>query len=285
MALRRWTLASRLWLNLYHSFFFKYSNLHVRAPSGGDIEIDCQRAVKKKNSKSLSNSISNPPCSPLFGSGAGIEFIVSTLGWIDQRGEKKKALAGTFFPPRKAQAQIVYIFTLVIFLLCRLPHCSLRCVTYGKQWISQYTVCSQNMLWLTFHWSRLSLRLHAKIVAVHFGCLPVWIYGGVSLSQDWWLVWVAVAYCWVFCPMISASHFVWVHPLSPKLVIQGSRGNKWRGSKERIQQNDSSESCAPAVCIMYNACARACNKQQGGVVRCPIGGSWTSAPMPEFPKI
>lgn len=200
-------------------------------------------------------------------------------------GRKKKALAGTFFPPRKAQAQIVYIFTLVLFLLWRLPHCSLRCVTYGKQWISQCTVCSQNMLWLTFHWSRLSLRLPAKIVAVHFGRLPVWIYGGVSLSQDWWLVWVAVADCWVFCPMISASHLARVHPLFPKLVIQGSRGNKWRGSKERIQQNDSSESCAPAVCIMYNACARACNKQQGGVVRCPIGGSWTSAPTPEFPKI
>lgn len=89
-------------------------------------------------------------------------------------------------------------------------HCSLRCVTYGKQWISQYTVCSQNMFWLTFHWSRLSLRLPAKIVAVHFGCLPVWIYGGVSLSKDWWLVWVALAYCWVFCPMISALHFVQV---------------------------------------------------------------------------
>lgn len=288
MALRRWTLASRLWLNLYHSFFFKYSNLHVRAPSGGDIEIDCQRAVKKKkkNSKSLSNSISNPPCSPPFGSGAGMEFIVSTLARIDQRGGERKRLLQELSSHLEKLRPRLFISSLWCYSSSGgSPHCSLRCVTYGKQWISQCTVCSQNMLWLTFHWSRLSLRLPAKIVAVHFGRLPVWIYGGVSLSQDWWLVWVAVADCWVFCPMISASHFVRVHPLFPKLVIQGSRGNKWRGSKERIQQNDSSESCAPAVCIMYNACARACNKQHGGVVRCPIGGSWTSAPTPEFPKI
>lgn len=33
----------------------------------------------------------------------------------------------------KAEAQIVYIFTPVLFLLCRRLHCSLRCVTYGKQ--------------------------------------------------------------------------------------------------------------------------------------------------------
>lgn len=113
----------------------------------------------------------------------------------------------------------------MLFPLCRLLHCSLRCVTYGKQWISQYTVCLQNMFWLTFQWSRLSLWLLAKIVAVHFGCLPVWIYGGVSLSKEWWLVWVAVAYCWAFCPMISALHFVQLLILYPQNLSFSKSGN------------------------------------------------------------
>lgn len=52
----------------------------------------------------------------------------------------------------------------------------------------------------------------------------------------------------------------------------------WRGREDRIEQNDSSESCTPAVCIMYNACTRVCNKQQGGVVRSPTGSPWSSAP-------
>lgn len=52
----------------------------------------------------------------------------------------------------------------------------------------------------------------------------------------------------------------------------------WRGREDGFQRNDSSESCTPAVCIMYNACTRVCNKQQGGVVRSPTGGPWSSAP-------
>lgn len=146
----------------------------------------------------------------------------------------------------------------MLFRLCRLLHCSLRCVTYGKQWISQYTVCLQNMFWLTFQWSRLSLWLPAKIVAVHFGCLPVWIYGGVSLSKDWWLVWVAVAYCWVFCPMISALHFV-------QLLIPCPRNLSFRKPGkyvERERGQDSAKMIPLRVvfqqCVMYNTCTREC---------------------------
>lgn len=159
----------------------------------------------------------------------------------------------------------------MLFLLCRLLHCSLRCVTYGKQWISQYAVCLQNMFWLTFQWSRLSLWLPAKIVAVHFGCLPVWIYGGVSLSKDWWLVWVAVAYCWVFCPMISALHFVQLLILCPpKLVIQEvgeicGEGER-TGFSKMIPLRVVFQQCG-----MYNTCTGVCNKQLGGVVRPPHG--------------
>lgn len=111
------------------------------------------------------------------------------------KGKKGFSESGkNFLPTLKSWGpDCLYLHPCAVFPVCWLFRCSLRCVIYGKQWISQYTVCLQNMLWLTFQWSRLSLWLHAKIVAVHFGCLPVWIYGGVSLSKGWWLVWVAVA--------------------------------------------------------------------------------------------
>lgn len=134
----------------------------------------------------------------------------------------------------------------MLFLLCRLLHCSLRCVTYGKQWISQYTVCLQNMFWLTFQWSRLSLWLLAKIVAVHFGCLPVWIYGGVSLSKDWWLVWVAVAYCWVFCPMISALQFA-------QLLILCPRNLSFRKSEKRVERESGQDSAKWFLWELYSS--------------------------------
>lgn len=105
----------------------------------------------------------------------------------------------------------LFISPPLLFLLCRFPRCSQRCVTYGKQWISQYTVCLWNMFWLTFHWSRFSLWLPVKIVAAFFGHSPVWIYGGVSLSEDCWLVWVAAAYR----PLISAPRFLQVLILCP----------------------------------------------------------------------
>lgn len=177
---------------------------------------------------------------------------LSAPAWVHWR---EKFFEGTFLLPPKADAQIVYILAPVLFLLCRLPHCSLRHVIYGKQWISQYTVCLQNMFWLTFHWSQLSLWLPAKIVAVHFGCLPVWIYGGVSLSEDCWLVWVAATYCWVFCPVISVLHFVQVLSLCPK-----SRDSwRWRnmsgeGESTGVRKLISFQSCTPAVCIMCNKC-------------------------------
>lgn len=57
---------------------FKYSNLHVWAPSGGDIEIECQRA---ENIKSLSNSILNSAL--VLKQRCGVAFIVATRAWID----------------------------------------------------------------------------------------------------------------------------------------------------------------------------------------------------------
>lgn len=145
----------------------------------------------------------------------------------------------TFFPPWEAEVWIVYISPLAVSL-CRLPRCSQRCVTYGKRWISQYTVCLRNMFWLTFHWSRVSLWLPAKIVAALFGRSPVGIYGGVSLSEDCWLVWVAAAYR----PLISALRFLQL------LVVRGGGGGEGGGIF---------------------------NKQQDGVLRSPAGGPQLSA--------
>lgn len=125
---------------------------------------------------------------------------------------------------------------------CRPLHCSLRCVTYGKLWISQYTVCSQNMLWLTFHWS--SLWLPAKIVAALFGCTPEWIYGGVSLSKHWWLVWVAVADCWGVLSVISALHVCTI----PDTCHSGR--NMWRGQDS--ENGFLWESCSRRLlCIIH----------------------------------
>lgn len=127
---------------------------------------------------------------------AVLELCLSHWRWRGPtKGKKGFSESGkNFLPTLKSWGpDCLYLHPCAVFPVCWLFRCSLRCVIYGKQWISQYTVCLQNMLWLTFQWSRLSLWLHAKIVAVHFGCLPVWIYGGVSLSKGWWLVWVAVA--------------------------------------------------------------------------------------------
>lgn len=200
----RLTLTSRLWLDLCCSFFF-IAFLQI-------FQSACVRTLWRwhwngvpacRNVKSLSNLILNL----VFFSFLFFSPVVSFLKpcWncvyrIDAGADRLKGKKGfsesgkNFLPTLKSWGpDCLYLHPCAVFPVCWLFRCSLRCVIYGKQWISQYTVCLQNMLWLTFQWSRLSLWLHAKIVAVHFGCLPVWIYGGVSLSKGWWLVWVAVA--------------------------------------------------------------------------------------------
>lgn len=142
------------------------------------------------------------------------------------------------------------------------------------------------MFWLTFQWSRLSLWLPAKIVAVHFGCLPVWIYGGVSLSKDWWLVWVAVAYCWgVLSYDFCITFCTTAHPLSP-------RNLSFRKSREICGEGERTgfSKIIPLrvvflQCVMYNTCTGVCNKQQGGVVRSPTGRPWSSAPRQANPIV
>lgn len=223
---------------------FKYSNSNVRAPSGGNVEIECGEHVrwnyiKKINKETFTNLILNSVSWLQEEVGIVLDLLLKALF---------RNLTATFSPPRSAQTQIVYISGRVLVPLCGLLHCSLRCVTYGKQWISQYTVCSLNVFWLTFQWSRLSLWLPAKIVAVRFGCSPAWIYGGVSLSEDRWLVWVAVENRWLFCPMISALHFVNLLILYPRfLSVRGGGGER---VEDRLPQSASSETSVPAVCYV-----------------------------------
>lgn len=130
-------------------------------------------------------------------SGAGVVFIVSTLDRLNGKNP-----TGTFFSPPKKKSwgpDCLYLHRCAVSPLWAaslLPEMRYLWKTVN---ISIHSMLAECVFGLPFHWSRLSLWLPAKIVAVHFGCLPVWIYGGVSLSKPWWLVWVAVAYCWVLC--------------------------------------------------------------------------------------
>lgn len=87
--------------------------------------------------------------------------------------------------------------------LCWLLRWSLKCVIYGKQWISKCTVCLQNASYLTFQWSRLFVKLPAKIVAADFGGLPcasMWECPGEP-----WLVRPAVVQGWTLRFLHSRS--------------------------------------------------------------------------------
>lgn len=229
---------------------------------GHPLEVTLKLNVRVREISNLCrNSIFEPG---LSGSVLKRRFIEATADRLEGRG--------TFLLP-PGRAPIGRISTSVLLLLWRLLRCSLRCVTYGKQWISQCTGCLRNMCWLTFQWSQLSLRLPAEIVAPRSGRSPAGLYGGVSPSEGWWLVWVAVAHCWAFCPTLPAAY---VHPLSPKVVMREvgeifAEGERTRFSKViplRVVFHQG---------VMYNTCTGVCNKQRGGVVGCPTGGPWSSA--------
>lgn len=150
-------------------------------------------ALKENNPKTLSNSILNPAFfffAPVFEVASE-----SCLLRLLKTGEKKQELSSHLEKKKRLRPRL---FISSPYAGCFIAPC--RCVTYGKQWIFQYPVCFARICFgLPFSGLGFSLWLHAKIVAVHFGCSPGWIYGVVSPSEDWWLVWIAVAFCWVFC--------------------------------------------------------------------------------------
>lgn len=205
-------------------------------------------------------------------------FIVAAQTWIVWGKKKDSASSHCKCPPRESEASSLYISTSVL-------GCSLRCFTYGKQWISQYTVCLQNMFWLTFHWSRLSLELPEKIVAVQFGCLPVWIYWEVSLCKGL-VIGLSGSHCSLllvilpfdFCMPPCAS----AHPQSWALVIQEvreiCREEERTGSSKAIPMRVVSPQCE-----MYNTCTGVCNKRWGSLVESPTGRPWSSAPRQANP--
>lgn len=205
------TIASRHTLSSSSSSV-EYSS--VCAPSGGDIEVECQSGKKKKKTNlcQIQYWVGLPAALYVYHVDTGFDWLAGKSFCLQQ--ELSSHL-------ERAEVQIVYIFTPVPSRLCWLLHCSLRCITSGKTVNISIHICSQNVLWLTFHWSRLSLWLPQKIGAVLEACQhESMVGGGVFKCGRVWLVWVAAADCGAFSPMISALYFsTTAHPLLPQKPV------------------------------------------------------------------